>query len=56
MMLNVLVGVVIDGFHVSTKGPQHAPVDTTHPEGNDSGGEGTHSGKPSGDDEASLSG
>ena len=56
MMLDVLVGVVIEGFRVSTKGPQQVPADTVHPEGSDSGGEGTNSGKLSGDDDASLSG
>lgn len=54
MMLDVLVGVVIEGFRVSTRGPQQAPADIVHSEGSESGGEGP--GKPSGDDAASLSG
>ena len=56
MMLDVLVGVVIEGFRVSTRGPQQALAATVHPEGSDSGGEGTMPGRPSGDDEASLIG
>lgn len=56
MMLDVLIGVVIEGFRVSTRGPQQASADPVHLAASDSGGEGTNSGRPSGDDEASLSG
>lgn len=54
-MLDVLVGVVIEGFRVSTKGPRQTPAASVHPEESESGEEESRSGKHSGD-EASLSG
>lgn len=58
MMLDVLVGVVIEGFRVSTKGPQQEPpaarTDTTSEAGD--GAMSSSSSVVDEDDEASLSG